>query len=114
MIIFRLLLILLTINILIYTGITGLNHGWNLVPIFFNDIAAMAWPGQFNTDFMSFLILSMSWTMWRNKFSPLGIGLGVVALFGGIMFLAPYLLFLSFQTRGDMRAVMLGAHDAQG
>lgn len=111
MTIFRLLLILLTINILIYTAITGSNHGWNLVPIFFDDIAAMTWPGQFNTDFMSFLILSMSWTMWRNNFSLPGMGLGILALFGGIMFLAPYLLFLSFQARGDMKAVMLGVHE---
>lgn len=110
MIIFRLLLILLTINILIYTATTGSNHGWNLVPVFFDDIAAMGWPGQFNTDFLSFLILSMSWTIWRNNFSPVGIVLGVLALFGGIMFLAPYLLFLNFQARGDMRTVLLGAH----
>ncbi len=110
MVIFRLILILLTINILVYTGITGANHGWNLVPVFFGDIAAMTWPGQFNTDFMSFLILSMCWTMWRNNFSLLGMGLGILALFGGIMFLAPYLLFLSFQTKGDITTIMLGAH----
>lgn len=113
MVIFRLLLIILTVNILIYTAITGSNHGWNLVSVFFADIAAMAWPGQFNTDFMSFLILSMCWTMWRNRFSPLGVGLGILALFGGIMFLAPYLLFLSVQTKGDMRAIMLGAQNSR-
>lgn len=112
MLILRLILILLTINILIYTAITGSNHGWNLVPIFFSDIAAMGWPGQFNTDFLSFLILSMSWTMWRNNFSPVGLGLGVAALFGGIMFLAPYLLFLSFQANGNIKTVMLGARGA--
>ncbi len=109
MLIFRLLLIILTINILVYTAITGSNHGWDLVSVFFTDIAAMGWPGQFNTDFLSFLILSMGWTMWRNNFSPLGVGLGIVALFGGIMFLAPYLLFLSFQTKGDMMVIILGA-----
>lgn len=100
------------INILVYTGITGMNHGWNLAPIFFSDIAAMTWPGQFNMDFMSFLILSGAWTMWRNQYSPVGLVLSVFAFFGGIMFLAPYLLILSFQTNGDMKEIMLGKQRA--
>ncbi len=114
MTLFRLILIVMIVNILVYTGIVGLNHGWNLAPVFFGDIVAMTWPGQFNTDFMSFLVLSASWTMWRNGFSGVGIGLSVLALFGGIMFLAPYLLFLSFQADGDIREVMLGKTRAQG
>lgn len=113
MTLFRLILILMIVNILVYTGIVGLNHGWNLVPVFFGDMVAMTWPGQFNTDFMSFLVLSATWTMWRNNFSGVGIGLSVLALFGGIMFLAPYLLFLSFQANGNIREVMLGKARAQ-
>lgn len=42
-----------------YTMIVGLNHGWNLLPVFFGDMATMTWPGQFNFDFMSFLALSV-------------------------------------------------------
>ena len=37
---FRLLLMVMLAGIVIYTGIVGLNHGWNLVPIFFGDMAA--------------------------------------------------------------------------
>ena len=47
----------------------------------------MTWPGQFNFDFFGFLILSATWTAWRNQFSAPGLGLALVALFGGIPFL---------------------------
>ena len=33
----------------------------------------MTWPGQFNFDFFGFLILSATWTAWRNQFSALGV-----------------------------------------
>lgn len=113
MALFRVLLCIMIAEILIYTGLVGLAHGWNLVPIFFADIAAMTWPGQFNVDFMSFLVLSALWTMWRNHFSAGGIGLGILALFGGIMFLAPYLLILSFRADGDIKQILLGQARAQ-
>ena len=109
---FRIILALLTINIVVYTLFVGMEHGWNLLPIFFADIAAMTWPGQFNVDFMSFLVLSGLWTMWRNEFSPAGIALGVVAFFGGMLFLGLYLLYLTFQTGGDMRQIILGGSRA--
>lgn len=91
--VFRILLAVMCIYIVGYTSITISNHGWNLFPVFFGDMAAMTWPGQFNLDFMSFLILSGSWVAWRNDYSRVGLALSVVAIFGGIMFLAPYLLF---------------------
>jgi hypothetical protein len=94
--------------ILMYTGIVGLNHGWNLLPIFFRDIVAMNWPGQFNTDFTCFLTLSGLWLAWRHHFSPGGIVLGVLGFFGGIMFIAPYLLFISFKANGDIKELFLG------
>lgn len=108
MIAFRILLAVMIAEIVIYTGFVGMEYGWNLIPIFFNDILAMTWPGQFNLDFMSFLTLSGIWTMWRNQFSAKGLTLSLFAFFGGIMFLAPYLLFLTVQTNGDMKRVLLG------
>mgnify|MGYP000845570036 CR=1 FL=1 len=91
-----------------YTAVTISNHGWDLLPVFFGDMAAMAWPGQFNLDFMGFLMLSAIWTAWRNNFSPSGLALAVVAFFGGMMFLTIYLLALSLQLKGDVRAMLLG------
>lgn len=91
-----------------YTMIVGINHGWNLLPIFFADIAAMKWPGQFNFDFMTFLSLSAIWVAWRHQFSVIGLALGIVAFFGGMMFLAPYLLYASIQVKGNVKLLLLG------
>ncbi len=85
-------------------------HGVNLLPIFFGDMNRVAWPGQFNLDFLCFLTLAGLWTAWRNRFSVGGLALGVVAFFAGSGFLLPYLLILTFQARGDMAQVLLGRH----
>ena len=105
---FRILLAVFIIGIISFTGVVIANHGWNLLPIFFGDIAAMTWPGQFNFDFLCFLILSGLWLAWRHHFSAGGIVLGVLGLFGGIMFLAPYLLIASFKANGDIKILFLG------
>ena len=105
---FRTLLIVFIVAIISFTGVVISNHGWNLLPIFFGDMAAMTWPGQFNFDFFCFLILSGLWLAWRHHFSTGGIVLGVLGLFGGIMFLAPYLLIASFKANGDMKILFLG------
>ena len=105
---FRLFLWACLVVIVGYTSVTIANHGWNLLPIFFGDMAAMGWAGQFNLDFMFMLALSALWTAWRNGFSAGGLGLAVVAYFGGMPFLAIYHLFLLARTGGDMRRVLLG------
>lgn len=91
-----------------YTFVVASNHGMNLLPVFFGDMAAMAWPGQFNLDFMCMLLLSGLWISWRHQFSATGLVLGLFAVFGGALFLSAYLLFMSFRVRGDIRALLLG------
>ena len=106
---FRTLLMILLIAVVIYTIPVVIDEGLSqLLPTFFGDILAMTWPGQFNFDFFGFLILSATWTAWRNQFSASGLGLALVALFGGIPFLTTYLLYLSYQTEGDIRVMLLG------
>jgi hypothetical protein len=105
---FRILLVVFIIAIISFTGAVILNHGWNLLPVFFGDIAAMTWPGQFNFDFLCFLILSGLWLSWRHHFSPGGLVLGVLGFFGGMMFLSLYLLIVSFKADGDMKILFLG------
>jgi hypothetical protein len=107
MLILRLILAAHLAALTVYTAIVISNHGINLLPVFFGDIAAMTWPGQFNFDFLGFLILSALWTAWRNNFSALGLLLAVVALFGGMMFLSIYLLILSFSAR-SIQDILLG------
>lgn len=102
--------IFLVIHLAVLTGYTLIviqNHGMNLLPVFFGDMAAMAWPGQFNLDFLGFLVLSALWTAWRNGFSALGLVLAVIAFFGGMAFLSVYMLILSLGT-DSIRDILLG------
>jgi hypothetical protein len=91
-----------------YTGIVIGSPGWGLLSVFFGDIKAMGWPGQFNMDFSCLLILSGLWVAWRNHFSPAGLALGVLALIGGTPLLASYLLLASIQAKGDVKVLLIG------
>lgn len=108
MALFRLFLATCLVAIVAYTSVTIANHGWNLLPVFFGDMAEMGWPGQFNLDFMCCLALSALWVAWRHQFSAAGLGLAVVAFFGGMLFLSIYLLIHTSRTRGDMKVLLLG------
>ena len=108
MLAFRGFLFVFLAGLLAYTANVIANHGWNLLAVFFGDIAAMNWPGQFNLDFMGFLALSALWTAWRHHFSPAGLALAILAFFGGMGFLAIYLLIASMRARGDAMVLLLG------
>jgi hypothetical protein len=62
----------------------------------------------FNFDFLTFLGLSGIWVAWRHQFSAGGIALAVLAFFGGMVFLAPYLLYASVQAGGEAKVLLLG------
>lgn len=110
---FRIFLGACLLSILIYTGVTIHAHGWDLLSIFFGDMATMAWPGQFNFDFFTFLLLSGLWTAWRNNFTLGGLALGLIAVFGGMLFLSIFLIILSYRHR-NISEMMLGAERAHG
>lgn len=105
---FRALLVVMLVVLAGYTAIVISSHGWGLLSVFFGDMAKMTWPGQFNLDFLFMLTLSASWVAWRHRFSTGGLALGVLALFGGALFLTIYLLIVSRQVHGDPRALLLG------
>jgi hypothetical protein len=109
---FRTLLVTLTVALAAYTAVVVINHGMGLIPIFFGDIAAMTWPGQFNADFFCFLTLGGLWIAWRHNFSPLGTVLGALVYLGGAPLVMTYLLIQSFRTNGDVRALLLGPQRA--
>lgn len=98
--------------LVIYTVLVMRDHGANLLPVFFGDMAAMTWPGQFNFDFFCFLMGSATWVAWRHQFSGAGLLLAVVALFGGWGFLAPYLVVHSLRCDGNPAALLLGPERA--
>ncbi len=105
---FRALLVVMLFVLAGYTALVISNHGPGLLAVFFGDMAAMGWPGQFNLDFMFMLALSAIWVAWRHEFSMAGIALGALAFFGGAMFLTIYLLIVSGQVHGDVRQLLLG------
>lgn len=109
MLAFRIFLVVFLVALTAYTLVTISEHGINLIPVFFGDMLEMGWPGQFNFDFMGFLMLSALWTAWRHEFSPGGLALAVVAFFGGMAFLTVYLLVASYQAKGDVHVLLLGA-----
>lgn len=108
MTLFRVFLVAVVLIVNIYTAITIADHGMGLYPIFFGDMADMTWRGQFNLDFLCFLILSGFWVAWRHQFTVAGLALGFAAFNLGAPFLAGYLLVVSYQTKGDIAAMLLG------
>jgi hypothetical protein len=111
---FRALLFVLWAILVGYTAVVIANHGMGLLNVFFGDMAAMGWPGQFNLDFTSMLTLSALWVAWRHQFSSVGLVLGALAFFGGGLFLTTYLLIVSGQSGGDTKEVLLGKVRAAG
>ena len=112
MLFFRLFLLTAIAVIGSYTAVTISNHGLNLIPIFFGDMAQMGWPGQFNLDFFFILLLGVIWIAWRHQFSAGGLALAALVPAGGMPYVATYLLVHSFRTNGDMAALLLGPQRA--
>jgi len=108
MALFRLMLVSWLIIITVYTAFVVAQHGLNLFPAFFGDIARMGWAGEFNMDFMSFLFLSACWVAWRHHFSATGLLLAIPAFLGGMPFLTIYLLIVSRAPDCTMKTVLLG------
>jgi len=104
----RLLLSLMLLVVVAYTGVVIARHGADFLPVFVGDMAAMGWAGQFNLDFLCMLLLSALWVAWRHRFSAGGLALAVLAGVGGTPFLCIYLLVESVRQRGDVRALLLG------
>jgi len=105
---FRVFLAILWLAIASYTSVVIANHGLGLLQVFFGDMALMAWPGQFNLDFMCMLLLSGLWVSWRHHFSATGLLLGVLAVLGGAFFLTTYLLVVSHRMSGGIPELLLG------
>ncbi|MDB2656929.1 hypothetical protein N9Y60_02610 [Crocinitomicaceae bacterium] len=104
----QLVLILQFVSISVYTGYVALKYGTDLFNVFFGEMLSLTWTGQFHFDFWNYLVLTAVWVAWREKFTLKAIVLAVVAHIFGLMFLAPYLLFLSFKTNGNVKEILVG------
>lgn len=107
-IVFKIVLILQASILLIYTTFAFQTDGANLFDIMIANIASLGWSGQFNLDFLCYLILSGLWIIWRNNYSPISILFSILAATIGILFLTPYLLYLLTQEKGNMKKVLIG------
>ncbi len=105
---FRTYLAAMGLTIFLYTAVVIANHGPDLLPVFFGDMGKMGWSGQFNLDFMFMLTLSALWVAWRHGFSMGGLALAFLAATLGSAFLSMYLVIVSLQVKGDVRALVLG------
>ncbi|MFV1884450.1 MAG: hypothetical protein ACMZ7B_08185 [Balneola sp.] len=104
----KVLLIIQTVGLLIYTIIAIQNDGANFLARALEFATSMTWMGQFTLDFQSYLILSALWVVWRNKFSINSIVVAMVAMILGIIVFAPYLLYLLSKEKGDLKRVLVG------
>ena len=68
---FRALLVVMILTLLGYTGLVLMERGADLFSVFFGDVAAVTWAGQFDLDFSCFLLLSGLWLAWRHHFVSL-------------------------------------------
>lgn len=105
---FKALLVLQTIGLCIYTLFAYQAEGANLIGVAISNIKSLSWSGQFNLDFSCYLTLSGIWIMWRNKFTGKSIFIGTIAMILGIIFFAPYLLWLLFKENGNLKLVLIG------
>ena len=110
MFLFRAFLVAIFVSVGAYTVPVMQAHGGFdvLVPRFFHDIAEMSWPGQFNFDFLCYLLMTALWLAWRHDFSAAGLAIGLGGLLLGSPYLALYLLAQSFAVNGDSAALFLG------
>lgn len=105
---FRVFLVAVFVTVFVYTFKVGNVHGWRFFEPFFSDIFAMNWAGQFNLDFSFFLLFTVLWIAWRNKFNAVGIALGLFTLVGGIPFVSAYLFILSLKPNGGIKELLIG------
>lgn len=108
--ILKVVLLGMTLVIITFTVTAFAIDGPDLLTHYSSAILSMGWQGQFNVDFACYLILSGIWMSWRTGFTRRGIILGVVAPVWGILFFAPYLVYLAKTTGGDPREMLLGVH----
>ena len=107
---FRMVLIAMTAIIVVFTIMAVANGGLDLFTPFLGPILALTWQGQFNVDFAMYLVLSGIWMAWRSGYTPGGLALGICTPALGILFFAPYLIYLIGRSDGDTRKFLLGVH----
>lgn len=106
----RIFLLAATIIIFAITYYAVVSKGINWPAVFFGDLLGLDWRSQFNADFLIHLFLLATWIAWREGFTPKGYVFAFLSIFMGGMFGFPYLLYATYQAKGDPKLVLLGVH----
>ncbi|MEM7247471.1 MAG: hypothetical protein AAF533_19200 [Acidobacteriota bacterium] len=106
----RSFLMLATVLIFAITILVVMEMGVNWPAVFFGDLVAMNWRSQFNADFLIHLVLLATWVSWREGHGVKGVVFGFLSIVMGGMFGFPYILWATYQAKGDPRAMLLGIH----
>jgi hypothetical protein len=96
---------LLIFSVSIYVIVT---MGIDWPAVYFGDLLKLNWRSQFNTDLLISLCLFFIWVTWREGFTAKGFLFGFMVMCLGFMFLCPYLLFATYQAKGDPKILLLG------
>lgn len=106
--VFAAILLIQTLIMLVYTLYVFQTEGADLLSVFVRQVKSLTWAGQFNLDFLCYLTLSGLWIMWRDKFSFRSVLFGLVAMVLGILFFAPYVMWLLLGEKGDIKRLLTG------
>ena len=106
----RAFLVASTVLIYLLTGIACIYYGFNWPAVAINDLLALNWRTQFNTDFILYLLIVAIWISWREGLSVRGHVFGALSVVMGGMFSFPYILFATYRAKGDPKKVLLGVH----
>lgn len=104
----KLFLILSSVLIFAITIFVVSANGINWPAIFFGDVLEISWRSQFNVDFLIHLFLLATWITWRENFTAKGYFFGFLSIFLGGMFGFLYILYASFQAKGDAKSLLVG------
>ena len=107
---FRILLITLFLCLASYAAILAASGQFDFVTPILSSVPALTWQGHLNLDFLSYLVLAGTWIAWRSGFTASGIAVGVLSTMLGMMFFAPYALYLISRSNNDPRKLLLGVH----
>lgn len=106
----RVLLLVSTVAIYAITVIASLAQGPNWPAVAAADLLALGWRSQFDIDFIIHLFLLATWVTWREGAGPKGYTFGFLSIVMGGMFSFPYILFASYKSGGEPKALLLGVH----
>lgn len=108
MIVFRVSLLVVWAIVMYFTVLAIYTDGLAMATeVFSGDMLAGNWRSQFNIDLLSHMYLVGVWVAWRQRFSGLGILLGLLCICGGLFSLV-YVLALTFFHKGNLSMVLMG------